>query len=248
MGRGHAGQTHLQFSAAATSESAATPRSSRVLHRKSPGPVQNRWRDVGRHKCAGGWYKNLENNLPASVGLMLVFDQLTGLPMALLQDGGYLTDLRTALAACVTARCLAPANPRAVGLVGAGTICRVLLETMAAVLPPQCKRLHVWARRPEAAAAFVDTANAGGAWNASTAASLGDVVRDCDVIFTCTPSKGPLLLASHLSARPPDAPGLHICVRWVRIKRANRSSSRHCLARRTFSWRILSSNALASAS
>ena len=86
-------------------------------------------------KVAAGWYKNPQRGLPASVGLMLIFCQETGVPKSLLADGGYLTDLRTALAACVTARALAPASPRAVGLVGAGTICRLLVETLPAVLP-----------------------------------------------------------------------------------------------------------------
>ena len=39
---------------------------------------------------------------------MLVFDQETGRPLALLQDEGRLTDLRTAAAGAVAARALVP--------------------------------------------------------------------------------------------------------------------------------------------
>jgi len=36
------------------------------------------------------------------------------------------------------------------------------------------------------------------------------LVSECDVIFTCTPSRAPLLREAHLLARPANAPGLHI--------------------------------------
>ena len=165
---------------------------------------------------AAGWYRNPHRGLPSSVGLMLIFCQLTGVPKALLQDGGYLTDLRTALAACVTARALAPAGTRAIGFVGAGTICRHLIDTLPSVLP-QCRTLRIWARRPEAAVSLAEMANAGGEvapagwWSAETSPSLGQLASECDVIFTCTPSRQPLLLSCHVDGRGPDCPGLHIC-------------------------------------
>ena len=162
-------------------------------------------------KVAAGWYKNpqLVPPLPSSVGLMLVFCLKTGVPKAVLLDGGFLTDLRTALAACVTARALAPKTTRAIGLVGAGTICRLIVEVLHSV-GLSTRKLHIWARRPAAAQALADQAGRFG-WQASGCDSLHELAGSCDLIFTCTPSKEPLLLASHVALRPKSAPGLHIC-------------------------------------
>lgn len=159
---------------------------------------------------AAGWYKNPAlHGLPSSVGLMLVFCLRTGVPRAVLLDGGYLTDLRTALAACVTAKALAPRNARAIGLVGAGTICHLLAQTLHSV-GLATRTLHVWARRPENAQRLSDHATGLG-WKASICRSPRELAQSCDVIFTCTPSRAPILLASHVAARPATAPGLHIC-------------------------------------
>ena len=169
-------------------------------------------------KIAAGWYKNpTERGLPSSVGLMMVFCLKTGVPKAILLDGGYLTDLRTALAACVTARGLAPPRARAIGILGAGTIPRLLIETLAAV-GLATKVVHIWARRTEAATALAELACNDHGWDARSCSSIGSLVLDCDVIFTCTPSRKPLLLSSHVAARrdavgrssPASFPGLHI--------------------------------------
>ena len=48
-------------------------------------------------------------------------------------------------------------------------------------------------------------------WSAHAAASIDEIASNCDLIFTCTPSREPLLGARHVASRPADAPGLHIC-------------------------------------
>ena len=73
-----------------------------------------------------------------------------------------------------------------------------------------CRALRIWARRPDAAAALADDASRKG-WRAAAVGSVGALVADCDLIFTCTPAAKPLVLAAHVAARPPTAPGLHIC-------------------------------------
>src|SRR4029079_3432648 len=46
-------------------------------------------------KIASGFYDNPAKGLPSGSGLMAVFDATTGMPVALLLDNGFLTDIRT---------------------------------------------------------------------------------------------------------------------------------------------------------
>ncbi len=59
-------------------------------------------------KIASGFYRNSELGLSSSDGLMLLFRQASGEPVALLEDRGRLTDLRTAVAGAIAAKQLAP--------------------------------------------------------------------------------------------------------------------------------------------
>src|SRR5260221_14106109 len=59
-------------------------------------------------KIASGFYDNPAKGLPSGSGLMAVFDAATGLPVALLLDNGFLTDMRTVAAGAIPADALAP--------------------------------------------------------------------------------------------------------------------------------------------
>src|SRR6188474_3486070 len=59
-------------------------------------------------KIASGFYDNPAKGLPSGSGLMAVFDAATGMPVALLFDNGFLTDIRTGAAGAVAAEVLAP--------------------------------------------------------------------------------------------------------------------------------------------
>src|ERR1700722_1201724 len=72
-------------------------------------------------KIATGFWRNPEQGLPSSNGIVLVFSRQTGEFLTILQDEGYLTDVRTAAAGAVAAKFLAPANIKCIGIIGAGT-------------------------------------------------------------------------------------------------------------------------------
>ncbi len=57
-------------------------------------------------KTATGFYGNPARGLPVSGGLTLVYDAETGELRVVVADGGLLTDLRTAAAACWPPTCL----------------------------------------------------------------------------------------------------------------------------------------------
>src|ERR1700727_2857920 len=103
-------------------------------------------------KIATGFYRNPERGLPSSNGVVLVFSSRTGELLAILQDEGCLTDLRTAAAGAVAAKYLAPSKVTCIGMVGAGTQAQLQLQYLKEVTP--CRRVLLWARSAERAAAF----------------------------------------------------------------------------------------------
>ena len=62
---------------------------------------------------------NAEKGLPTLVGLIMVFDTDTGMPLGVL-DGSYITGLRTGCAGAIGARYLARKDPETLFVLGAG--------------------------------------------------------------------------------------------------------------------------------
>src|SRR5256885_9288245 len=89
------------------------------------------------------------SRLPSGDGLFLLLDAQTGVPELLLEEHGYLTDLRTAAAVALTLRYLAPRDAKEALLVGAGALARIPARPMVAELPLQ--QLTAWNRPPERA-------------------------------------------------------------------------------------------------
>src|SRR3954463_12663181 len=69
-------------------------------------------------KIASGFYDNPAKGLPSGSGLMAVFDAATGMPVALLRDNGFLTDIRTGAAGAIAADVLARRTIDVVGIIG----------------------------------------------------------------------------------------------------------------------------------
>ena len=152
-------------------------------------------------KAASGFYENPKLGLASSNGLMLLFRATTGEPVAVLLDEGKLTDIRTAVAGAICAKYLAPEEVRKIGIVGTGTQARLQLFYLKGVTP--CREVLVWGRRDEALTQYrEDMAREGFSIEVTTDASR--VLRECDLVVTCTPATTPLLSAADLH------PGLHI--------------------------------------
>jgi ornithine cyclodeaminase len=103
-------------------------------------------------KIATGFWKNPDQGLPSSNGVVLIFSSRTGELLTILQDEGYLTDVRTAAAGAVAAKYLAPPNVECIGMIGAGTQAKLKLEYLKEVTP--CRRVLLWARSRERAHSF----------------------------------------------------------------------------------------------
>ena len=131
---------------------------------------------------------------PAIDGMVMVFDAADGAPLALLLDGGLLTDLRTGAAGGVAARWLAPSTVQRVAVLGTGIQARRQVEALRVVRPGGFD-VALWGRHGERAAA------AAAEIGAAVAASPEAAVRDADIVVTCTASRAPLVDAAWLGPR-----------------------------------------------
>jgi alanine dehydrogenase len=176
-------------------------------------------------KVATGFYRNPERGLPTGSGVVLVFDAWTGQPVALLQDDGYLTELRTAGAGALAADLIARHEADTVGLVGAGTQARFQLEALARVRT--IRRVMVWSRTREHAEAFVRVMADRVGTVYRVVDTPDEAVTDADIALTLTPSRRPLVSADalhpglHLTSVGSDGPGKGELDPWV-LRRADR--------------------------
>lgn len=145
-------------------------------------------------KIASGFYENAKLGIPSSQGLMLLFDQKTGVPKAVLLDEGYLTDIRTAAAGALAATYFAPKEISAIGIVGTGIQAKLQLQYLQKHTP--CTSVWVWGRSKEKAEIFVK--ELGTDFNIQIAESTTELAKHCNLIVTTTPSESPLLKASDI--------------------------------------------------
>ncbi|MDG1437969.1 MAG: hypothetical protein P8P98_03265, partial [Emcibacteraceae bacterium] len=152
-------------------------------------------------KIASGFYSNNEIGLPTSNGMMLLFDQNTGVPAVILQDECMLTDVRTAVAGAISAKYLGPKNVKAIGIVGTGVQARMQLEYLKSVT--DCKDVIVWGRSPEKLVEYKKEMTAKG-YNVSATMDIAELCANANLIVTTTPAHEPLIMADMVK------PGTHI--------------------------------------
>jgi ornithine cyclodeaminase/alanine dehydrogenase-like protein (mu-crystallin family) len=159
-------------------------------------------------KVATGFPANRERGFPAGDGLFLLLDAATGAPAALLEEHGYLTDLRTAAAIALTLKFLAPLDARRALLVGAGGLAR--LTARALLAQRRLERLTIWNRTPERAFALAEELQ--DAVTTGVATALEPAVRDHRLIVCVTASTQPLVMAdwvargTHITSAGTDSP------------------------------------------
>jgi ornithine cyclodeaminase len=169
--------------------------------------IKSSYRRGGRHvalKVAGTYAER-------PYGSIALISAVTGETVAYLDDGGYLTDLRTAAVAALVARELGRAD-RTLGILGTGVQARLLAELHAEVLP--LADVWIWGRnRERATACTVDIARRLPRVRARVAASPVELAAHATLIATATASRAALLGAgdvrpgSHISAVGADSPG-----------------------------------------
>jgi ornithine cyclodeaminase len=152
-------------------------------------------------KIASGFYQNPEQGLSSSNGLMMLFQQRTGLLECILLDEGYLTDVRTALAGAIAARHLAVHPVDRIGILGTGIQARFQLRHLLPVTG--CSRAIVWGRSREKLDRYRDDMENEG-FSIETTNEVEKVASRCRLIVTTTAATSPLLWSAQVR------PGTHI--------------------------------------
>lgn len=139
--------------------------------------------------------------LPSHQGLMLLFDDATGRPLAAL-DTHALTRLRTAAATAVATRALAIAGANTLAIIGCGDLAAAHVEAISAVRP--IRRVILWSRTRESAQKLAEARAGTAAQEVKVADSVEAAVAEADIICTLTASPTPVLEGAWLK------PGQHV--------------------------------------
>jgi ornithine cyclodeaminase len=163
-------------------------------------------------KISTGFYRNPEKGLSSSNGMNLVFSAQTGVPMAILRDEGWLTDMRTGIGGALATVALAPAGFTEVLIVGTGLQARYQARCLQALAGDTTLNFAIWGRdEAKAHQAASDLADEG--LQAGAVSDLAAACQSAQAIITCTPAKSPLIAGdwitpgTHITAIGADCPG-----------------------------------------
>jgi ornithine cyclodeaminase len=149
-------------------------------------------------KTAGAFAGAERAGLPRLQGLSLIFDAVTGQPRVLVNDGGWLTDLRTASAGAVAADHFLGTDPVTLAIVGTGTQARMQFEAIRRVR--DIAALRIWGRRHAVAEALAaDLGSLAPDADVSTPAALADALAGADAVVTVTAAREALVMESCVS-------------------------------------------------
>ena len=160
-------------------------------------------------KIASGFWENEKYGIPNGQGMMLIFEQKTGQPRAILLDDAMLTDIRTAIAGQICAQRLSN-NIRKIGIIGTGLQARLQVEYLSKIT--DCKDVLVWGRNTKKMNFYKDDMKKLG-FKVLLAESAKSVASECNLIITATASNEPLLNkndilnGTHITAMGSDTPG-----------------------------------------
>jgi ornithine cyclodeaminase len=153
-------------------------------------------------KIASGFPENHKQGLPTGSGMMILINAQTGRPMAVLLDNGYLTDVRTGIAGAISAKYLARNTIQNAGVIGSGMQARFQMQALKLVRDFQ--RLFVYGIDAEQVEQYAREMGDLLGVEVIQSDNPEEVVRECQVVVTATPSRQPYLQADWLH------PGLHI--------------------------------------
>ena len=128
---------------------------------------------------------NHHRSLPSHQGVIALFDESDGAPLAVM-DGTYITAIRTGGTAAVAARALARHDARVLAIIGAGVQGASHLETFPRVR--DFDEIRIASRNADKAASLASRHP-----RARVAKTFEEAVRDADVVACCTDSREPVI-------------------------------------------------------
>jgi ornithine cyclodeaminase len=152
-------------------------------------------------KIACGFFDNPKMGLSASSGMMLVFDAKTGVPVCILDDKGWLTNVRTAAAGALAAQAGARADVSRVGIIGTGEQAELQAKWTCKLLG--INAVSVYGRTAAHVKAYVERMAQDG-YAVTIAPDVASLMKNCNLVITTTPSTAALIMADDVQ------PGTHI--------------------------------------
>ncbi len=144
---------------------------------------------------------NHGTELDSHQGAVLLFDGQRGRLLAVI-DASEVTAIRTGAVSALATRLLARPDAGDLALLGSGVQARSHLAAIARVR--RLRRVRVWSRDPDRAAAFVASAAGAHECEVAAAATAREAVTGADIVCTTTSSRTPVLEGAWL------APGAHV--------------------------------------
>ncbi|OGH68469.1 MAG: hypothetical protein A3J66_01695 [Candidatus Magasanikbacteria bacterium RIFCSPHIGHO2_02_FULL_47_14] len=139
--------------------------------------------------------KNAYSGLPTLTGTMNVFDSTTGMLLAVIDEGGWLTNLRTACAGAVADKYFRTSRASALGIIGAGAQAEFQLRVILS-LNKNYTRVYIWNRTPEKAKQLIKKLRQDFQDIIfETSETISHIVAASDTVITVTPSTEPLITA-----------------------------------------------------
>lgn len=135
------------------------------------------------------------------VGLVILFDIKTLVPLAIVQDGE-LQRVRVGCTSAIAARCLARNDARRIGVVGTGWQAETQLLALARVR--EILEVHAYSTEPDHVTAFAEQMTRRLGIPVAAAPSARDAIRDADIVVLATNSHDPVIASEWLQ------PGQHV--------------------------------------
>jgi ornithine cyclodeaminase len=154
-------------------------------------------------KVSAGFQENMARGNPVWDGVVMAFDASTGAPVAIVRDGGLLTDWRTAVAGAIASHTLARGDAKTLGVIGTGI--QGLWQPLAHKTVIDFDRLLLWGRSVEKAKMLQAQLEPQlPRVKVEVITELDQLVRASEIIVTATGSLEPIIKSEWVQ------PGTHI--------------------------------------
>lgn len=145
-------------------------------------------------KWVSGYPENPQKGLPYISGLLILNDDDTGLPLAVM-DCTWITGMRTGAATALAAKYLARPDSETVGILGCGVQGRTNLEALKVLFP--IKRVMAYDKKPENAVHYAQEMRARFDVEVTVVTEPQEAVVGCDIVVTA----GPILKRPHATIK-----------------------------------------------
>ena len=137
-----------------------------------------------------------EQNLPSTMGLIIVNDPDTGKPLAIM-DGAFITAMRTGAVSGIATKYLSRSDSKTVAIIGAGSQARTQLIAISEAR--HLRKVRVYDEVGEFSAKYAKEMSELHRIDTIATDSCKDAVSDSDIIVTCTNARKPFLDGNWIS-------------------------------------------------